>query len=58
MQDYNFACLYGFEKWSLTLRKECRLRMFENRVLKRRLWPKSDEVTGEWRKLYSEKLNP
>ena len=51
------ASLYGCEKWSLTLRKECRLRMVENRVLKRMFWSKRDEVTGEWRKLHNEELN-
>jgi hypothetical protein len=40
--------LYGCETWSLTLKEERRLRMFENRVL-RILVPKRDEVTGEWR---------
>jgi len=40
--------MYGCETWSLTLRKECRLRVFENRVLRRIFWPKRDEVTGEW----------
>jgi hypothetical protein len=49
--------LYGCEIWSLTLRKERRLRVFENRVLRRILGPKRDEVTGEWRKLYNEELN-
>jgi hypothetical protein len=39
--------LYGFESWSLTLREECRLRVFENRVLRRIFGPKRDEVTGE-----------
>ena len=39
--------LFGCETWSLTLREECRLRMFENRVLRRIFWPKRDEVTGE-----------
>ena len=41
--------LYGCESWSLTLRDECRLRVFENKVLRRIFGPKSDEVTGEWR---------
>jgi hypothetical protein len=41
--------LYGFETWSLTLREEHRLRVFENRVLRRIFGPKRD-VTGEWRK--------
>ena len=48
--------LYGCETWSLTLREERRLRVFENRVLKRVFGPKRDEVTGEWRKLYNEEL--
>ena len=48
--------LYGCETWSLTLRKERRLRVFENRVLKRIFGPKRDEVTGEWRKLHNEEL--
>jgi hypothetical protein len=46
--------LYGCETWSLTLWKELRLRVFENRVLRRILGPKRDEVTGEWRKLHEE----
>jgi hypothetical protein len=45
--------LYGCETWSLTLREEHRLRVFENRVLRRILGPKRDEVTGEWRKLHN-----
>ena len=49
--------LYGCETWSLTLRKEHRLRVFENRVLRRVFGPKRDEVTGEWRKLHNEELN-
>jgi hypothetical protein len=48
--------LYGCETWSLTLREECRLRVFENRVLRRIFGPKRDEVTGEWRKLRNEEL--
>ena len=48
--------LYGYETWSLTLREEHRLRMFENRVL-RIFGPKRDEVTGEWRRLHNEELN-
>jgi hypothetical protein len=43
--------LYGCETWSPTLRDECRVRGFENRVLRRMFGPKSDEVTGEWRRL-------
>jgi hypothetical protein len=48
--------LYGCETWSLTLREEHRLRVFENRVLRRLFGPKRDEVTGEWRKLHNKKL--
>jgi hypothetical protein len=44
------------ETWSLTLREEHRLRVFENRVLRRIFGPKRDEVTGEWRKLHSKEL--
>jgi len=46
--------LYGCETWSLTLRDEHRLRMFENRVLRRIFGPKKDKVTGEWRKICGE----
>jgi len=49
--------LYGCETWSLTLREERRLRMSENRVLRRIFGPKRDEETGEWRKLHNEELN-
>ena len=48
--------LYGYETWSLTLREEHRLRVFENRVLRRIFDPKRDGVTGEWRKLHNEEL--
>jgi hypothetical protein len=48
--------LYGCETWSLTLREENRLRVFENRFLRRVFGPKRDEVTGEWRKLHNEEL--
>jgi hypothetical protein len=44
------------ETWSLTLREEHRLRVFENRVLWRIFGPKRGEVTGEWRKLHNEEL--
>jgi hypothetical protein len=44
------------ETWSLTLREQHRLRVFENRVLRRIFGPKRDEVTGEWRKLVNEEL--
>jgi len=49
--------LNGCETWSLTLREEHRLRVFENRVLRRMFGPRMDEVTGEWRKLHNEELN-
>jgi len=49
--------LYGCETWSLTLREGRRLRIFENRVLKRMFGPKRDEVKVEWRKLHNEELN-
>ena len=49
--------LYGYEIWSLTLRKEPKRRVFENMVLRRIFGPKRDEVTGEWRKLHNEELN-
>jgi hypothetical protein len=49
--------LCGCETLSLTLRKEHRLRVFENRVLNRILGSKSDEVTGGWRKLHNEELH-
>jgi hypothetical protein len=49
--------LYGCETWSLTLREERRLRVFENRVLRGIFGFKGDEVTVEWRKLHNEELN-
>jgi hypothetical protein len=49
--------LYGCENWSLTLREGRRLRVFENRVLRRVFGPKRDEVIGEWRKLHTEELS-
>jgi hypothetical protein len=49
--------LYGCGTWSLTLREEHRLGVFENRVLRRIFGPKRDEVTGEWRKLRNEELH-
>ena len=49
--------LYGCETWSLTVKEERRLRVFENRVLRRIFEPNRDEVTGEWRKLHYEELN-
>jgi hypothetical protein len=49
--------LYGCEAWSLTLREERRLKVFENRVLRRLFGPKRDNITGEWRKLQNHELN-
>ena len=49
--------LYGCETWSLTLREEMKLRMFENMLLRRIFGPRSEEVTGEWRRLHNEELN-
>jgi hypothetical protein len=48
--------LYGCKTWSLTLREEHRLRVFENRLLRRIFGPKRDEVTGECRTLHNEEL--
>ena len=48
--------LCGCESWSLTLREECRLRVFKNRVLRRISGPKRDKVTGEWRRLQNKEL--
>jgi hypothetical protein len=48
---------YGCETWSLTLREEHRLRVFENRVLRGIFGPKKYEVTGDWRKLHNEEHN-
>jgi len=49
--------LYGCETWSLTLREERKLRVFENMVLRRIFGPRKDEVTGELRRLHNEELN-
>ena len=48
--------LYGCETWSLTLREEHRLRVFENKVLRKIFGAKRDEITGEWRKLHNAEL--
>jgi hypothetical protein len=50
--------LYGCETWSLMLREEHRLRVFENRVLRRIFGPKRDDVTGGWRKLHNLYFSP
>ena len=49
--------LYGCETWTLTLREEQRLRVFENKVLRKIFGAKRDEVTGEWRKLHNVELH-
>jgi hypothetical protein len=49
--------LYGCEPWSLTLREEHRLRVFENSALRRIYGPKRDEVMEEWRKLQNGELH-
>jgi len=49
--------LYGCETWSLTLREEKKLRVFENMVLRKIFGPRGDEVTGEWSRLHNEELN-
>jgi hypothetical protein len=48
--------VYGCEIWSLTSREKHRLRVFENRVLRKIFGPKRYEVTGEWRKLHNEEF--
>jgi len=58
IENYTFACfLYGCETWSLTLREERKLRVFEKMVLRRIFGPRRDEVTREWRRLHNEELN-
>jgi hypothetical protein len=49
--------LYGCETWSLTVREEYKLRVFENKMLRRIFGPKRDGVTGWWRKLHNEELH-
>jgi hypothetical protein len=54
IQDYNLpVVMCRCEIWSLKLREQCRLKVFENRVLRRICGPNKDEVTGEWRKLHN-----
>jgi hypothetical protein len=54
--NFSFSEIWVTYTWSLTLKEEHRLRVFENRVLRRIFGPKRDEVTGEWRKLHNEEL--
>jgi len=49
--------LYGCEAWTLTLRDERKLRVFENMELRRIFGPRRDEITGEWRRLHNEELS-
>ena len=49
--------LYGCETWSLILREGRRLRVFDNRVLRKIFVPRRDEVAGEWRQLHNEELS-
>jgi hypothetical protein len=49
--------LYGREAWFLTVREEHRLRVFANRMLRRKFGPKKDEMMGGWRKLHNEELH-
>ena len=49
--------MYGCENWSLTMRKKHRLRVFENKVLRKIFGAKNDEITGEWRKLHNAELH-
>jgi hypothetical protein len=52
-QIFSIRCI----SWSLTLREEHRLRVFENRVLRRIFGPRRDEVMGDWKKLHNEELH-
>jgi len=57
MHNYNFSCcFYGYETFCHTEDGECRLRVFENRMLRRKFGPKKGEVTGKWRRLHNEEL--
>jgi hypothetical protein len=58
IQDYTFACGFAWESdpWSLTLGEEHRLKVLENRMLRRIFEPKRDEVTGGWKNPHNEKL--
>jgi len=49
--------LYGCETWSLTLSEERRLRVFQNKVLRRISGPNKDEITDDWSILHYEGLN-
>jgi uncharacterized membrane protein len=49
--------LYGCESRSFTLKEQCRLRVFENGVMRKMFGPKREEVTGDWRRIHDEELN-
>ena len=49
--------LYGCETWSVILREECRLRIFESRTMRGIFGPERNEMIGEWRKLHTQELN-
>jgi hypothetical protein len=49
--------LYGYATWSVTVKEGLRLRVFKNRVLRRTLAPKKEEIIGDWRRLHNEELN-
>ena len=51
------AVLYGCDTWSVTLREDHRLKVFENKVLRKIFGAKKDEITGEWRKLHNDELH-
>ena len=54
----NFGdCHYECEAWSLTLREECRLRVFQNRILRLIFGPERDDENGKWRRLHNEELH-
>jgi hypothetical protein len=55
--NFQSVVLYGCETWSLTLREEHRLSVFEDRVFRRIFGPKRDEVKEGWRKLHNEELH-
>jgi hypothetical protein len=58
IEIYNFVCLlFRCENCFLVLREELRLRVFENRELKKIFVPKREELTGERRKLHNNELN-
>jgi hypothetical protein len=57
IHNHNFVFLYGCETWSLIFREEHKVRVCENRVLRRLFGPERDEVTGVWRERYNEEFH-